>query len=201
MRNRRAPLVAGIAGGLVVLLAVLLLALPKRTQVSDARRQLEQVQSETSALQSQLRVLEDARANAPAARADIQKTDVQVPPSVNLPVAILMLRSAAEHSGVDFTDIAISTPTTATNGPFSSIPITMTLDGTYFSLAEFAFRIETLPRAAKALTASISPGTGGSTITPASNELTMQFSMELYTSDTSAGPGSVPGPSTGSVGA
>jgi Tfp pilus assembly protein PilO len=191
MSGRRSPIIAGIAVAVVCILAVVFLVLPKKAAVSDAQSQLDTVKSQTAQLQVQLQSLADAKAQAPAARHTIRRVQQQVPPTADEPGLILLLRNAAERSAVDFTDISVSTPLTSTDSTFSTIPVTMSLTGTYFSLDEFLFRIETLPRAAKVLTGSISPGTSDTVL---ANELTMQISMEMYTSDISAGPGSVPGP-------
>jgi Tfp pilus assembly protein PilO len=200
MGGRKAPIIAGAASAAVVLVAVLLLVFPKRDQVSTARGLLEDEKARTAQLQTELQTLQEAKANAPRSRAEIRKVETEVPPTVDLPGLILTLKAAQERAGVDFSDIAVSNPTVSTIGGFSAIPVTITLDGTYFSLAEFALRIESLSRAAKVLTASISPQTGGSTLVPLLNELTMEMSLEVYTSDTSAGPGSAPAPA-GSAGA
>ena len=65
--------------------------------------------------------------------------------------------------------------------------------GTYSDVTAFSYRIETLPRAAKITALSLSPGATPTT-TGASPLLTMTATIEAYTSDTSAGPGSEPGP-------
>jgi len=190
MSGRRSPIIAGVAAVVVCALAVFFLVMPKRSEVSDARDQLDQVKAQTTTLQSQLQSLIDAKDQAPKARQTIRRVDQEIPPTVDEPGLILLLRNAAERAGIEFTDISVGSPVTSDTSSFSSIPVTMTLSGTYFSLDEFLFRLETLPRAAKVLNGSISTSTS-STL---ANELTMQISIELYTSDTSAGPGSVPGP-------
>ena len=63
------------------------------------------------------------------------------------------------------------------------------------ALADAAlFRLETLPRAAKVTNVSISPGGGTETTTTTTGpqSLSMQLSVNFYTTDTSAGPGSQP---------
>jgi Tfp pilus assembly protein PilO len=191
--GRRSPIIAGVAAVLVCALAVFFLVLPKRAEVSDAQKQLDTVRNETAQLQAKLNALVDAKAQAPAARRTIRRVEQEIPSTADEPGLILLLRHAAERSGVDFTDLAVSVPTASSTASFSTIPVSITITGTYFSLDEFMFRIETLPRAAKVLAGTISAATSG-TVGSTTNELTMQISMEMYTSDTSAGPGSVPGP-------
>ena len=54
------------------------------------------------------------------------------------------------------------------------------------------YKIETLPRAAKVLSVGISPGV--STGTSTTSALTLTATLDMFTADTSAGPGSTPGP-------
>lgn len=198
MSGKRAPVFAAIGAGLVVLLAVFFLVLPKRSEVSAARTELETVRQQTAQLNVQLATLNEAKANAPQAREQIREVDNQLPPTLDEPGLILLLKNSIERSGIVFSDIAVSTPTPGSTGTFSTIPVTISLEGTYFSLAEFLYRIETLPRAAKVLSGSIASTTESSSTTI---PLTMQLALELYTSDVSAGPGSEPGPTSGVTGA
>jgi Tfp pilus assembly protein PilO len=190
--DRRAPVFVAVAAGLVLVLAVFFLVLPKRNQVSEARAALETVQQETAQLRTQLAILNAAKANAPEAHKQIRDVNNQLPPTVDEAGLLRLLKNSVEDSGIEFADISVSNPVLSGSGGFSTIPVTISLEGTYFSLAQFLHRIETLPRAAKALTGAITAGTTTSTGT----SLAMQISMELYTSDVSAGPGSEPGPST-----
>ena len=201
MSNKRAPVVAAIAAGLVALLAVFFLVLPKRHQVSEARGDLEGIKQQTDQLNVQVQALIEAKGQAPQAHREIREVDNQLPLTVDEPGLILLVKNAVERSGIEFADISASTPSLAASGGFSTIPVTISLEGTYFSLAEFLYRIETLPRAAKALTGSIAPSGGAAITTTTAASLTMQLSLELYTSDLSAGPGSEPGPTSGRSGA
>jgi Tfp pilus assembly protein PilO len=199
MSNKRAPILAAIAAAVVALLAVLFLVLPKRNEVSEARAQLESVRQQTTQLNAQLAALNAAKANAPQARAEIRAVDNQLPPTLDESGILLLLKNSVERSGIEFADIAVSSPTLGSTGEFSIIPVTITLDGSYFSLASFLNRIETFPRAAKVLSGSTTVSTAPSS--PSTIPLTMQLSMELYTSDVSAGPGSEPGPTREASGA
>jgi Tfp pilus assembly protein PilO len=191
LSDKRAPVFAAIGAGLVALLAVFFLVLPKRHEVSDARAELENVRQQTAQLNVQLASLNEAKANAPQAREQIQDVDDQLPPTMDEPSLILLLKNSVEQSGIEFADITVSAPTPGSTGAFSTIPVTMSLEGTYFSLAIFLAHIETLPRAAKVLAGSITSSTGSPSSTVV---LTMQLTLELYTSDVSSGPGSEPGP-------
>lgn len=197
--NRRGPIVAGAAVGVLALLAVVLLLLPKMREVGEAREQLAAAQDEEQSLQNQLRALQEAREEAPRVRDAIRRLETQVPPTADLPGMIRLLAGAADRAAVDFFSVAPGTPT-ATEAGFSVVPAQIQVTGGYFSLDEFLYRLETLPRAVKVTSLQISAGGGGEAGT-ASGELSMQLSVEFYTTDVSSGPGSTPGPTEGAAAA
>jgi Tfp pilus assembly protein PilO len=178
------------------LLLVFFLVTPKMGEVSEARAELDEARNEQQTLESQVRALEDARDSAAVARQTIAEVDQQIPPTADLPGLILLVQNAAVGSGLDLVTVTPGSPTFNAEAGLSVIPVSVNGTASYFDVAEFLFRIETLPRAAKTLTVSLAPGGDATTTTIGSLELAMTASVELYTSDTSAGPGSIPGPTT-----
>ena len=194
--NRRAPIVAGVIVVAVALLAVFLLVLPKMSDVTATEEELQTAEDQEVALAAQLDALEDAQAAAPETEQEIAAIDAQVPPTANLPSLFLLLQGAADRSAVDFFSFTPGTPAPNADGTYSIIPSQVTVSGGYFAIDEFLFLLETLPRAAKVTTLAVGPSaaaTGGTT-TSTSN-LQLQVTVEFYTTDVSAGPGSIPGPS------
>jgi Tfp pilus assembly protein PilO len=199
MRGRRGPLIAVAGVGLLSLLLVFFLVTPKMGEVSDARAELDDARNEQATLESQLQALQDARDDAGAARQTIAEVDRQIPPTADQPGYILLLNNAALGSGLDVLTVTPGTPTFDAESGLSVIPVGLSTTGSYFDIAEFLFRIETLPRAAKTLDVALTSATEGDTgtaTTVTTLELSMTANIELYTSDTSSGPGSVPGPTT-----
>jgi Tfp pilus assembly protein PilO len=190
--GNRAPILAGVIMAVIAVLAFLLIVNPKRAEVADAQGKLEEAQSQELTKVAQRATLQQAQAEAPANRKIIRQVEQQLPPTADPQGFILLLKNAAVKAGVDLTQEAIQTPVAGESG-VTKIPITITLNGTYFSLDEFLFQLETLPRAAKVINVSIASGATGDATT-VSGTLTMQATVELYTTDISAGPGSIPGP-------
>ena len=65
------------------------------------------------------------------------------------------------------------TPGTPTLDPVTGLsvaPLAITASGTYFSLTEFLYSLETLPRATKVLNVAIAPGTGGEATTTTTDD-------------------------------
>lgn len=190
MGNRRAPIVAGVAVAAVLLLAIVFLVLPKMGQVGDAQDELDQAMSEEATLRSQLAALQQAQVDAPAARETIRRVQQAIPPTADQQGMILLLQNAADQSGVDLFTVTPNTPVFDDATGLSTITTAITVNGSYFAIDQFLFRIETLPRAAKVTSVTLAPGGTDTGV----SQLTMQASVDLYTSDTSAGPGSIPGP-------
>jgi Tfp pilus assembly protein PilO len=190
--GRRAPLIAAAAGVALSALVIVLLVLPKRGQVAEARKDLDAARETTTQLQAELDALLAAQEQAPQANRTIRRVDQFVPPTVDEPGALRLFQNAADSADVELTSLSFGTPTAAETGGFSTIQLSVSVTGTYFSIQEFLYDIETLRRAAKVSQVSLAPaGTGGA------GELSMQSTIEIYTQDTSAGPGSVPGPTEG----
>jgi Tfp pilus assembly protein PilO len=190
--NRRAPIIAGVGVIALALLLVFFLLLPKSHEVSDAHSQLTDLRSQQEVLESQKAALEDTRNRAPEARRTIREVQEQIPPVANLPGLILLLQNAATSAGLDIVSLSPGNPTLAPSGDISVISVSLSTIGTYFEVTDFMHRIETLPRAAKVTALSLAPSAAA--VVGSVPELTVTGTIELYTSDTSAGPGSSPGP-------
>jgi Tfp pilus assembly protein PilO len=186
VQGRRAVVVAGVGAGVLALLLVLFLVLPKMGQVTEAQQELEDTQAQQDTLSVQLNALRQARDEAPENEAAIREVDAKVPPTADLPGVILLLRNAAAVSGVQVLSLTPATPSTAETGGFSSISVSASGDGSYFALVKYLHEIETLPRAATVQSIDLNPTEG--------SILSFAATITLYTSDVSSGPGSEPGP-------
>jgi Tfp pilus assembly protein PilO len=193
--NRRAPIIAGVIAALVALLAVFLLVLPKMGEVSTAQDELQTAEDQEVTLAAQLNALQDAQAAAPETEQEIAAIDAEIPPTADLPSLFRLLQGAADRSAVDFFSFTPGTPVPNAVGSFSTIGSQVTVSGGYFAIDEFLFLLETLPRAAKVTTLAVTPAAAASTTTTSTSTLQLQITVEFYTTDLSAGPGSVPGPS------
>jgi Tfp pilus assembly protein PilO len=185
MRGRRAVVVAGVATAFLAVLLIVFLVLPKMSQVSDAQQELEASFTERETLSSRLAALRQAREEAPENQAAIRRVDQQVPPTADLPGLILLLRNAATGAGVQVLTLTPASPTPSEDGAFSSLSVSTSGEGTYFSVVDYLYSIETLPRAATVESLELSPSEG---------TLAFVATITLYTSDVSSGPGSEPGP-------
>jgi Tfp pilus assembly protein PilO len=177
----------------VLVLVAFFLVLPKMGQVKDANAALDLAVTTRSTLESQLAALQQAEADAPKNNETIRKVDQAIPPTVDQQGFILLLQNAAIQSSVDLFTLTPSIPVFDPATGLSTVANTLSVNGSYFAITEFLFSIETLPRAAKVTSVNISPGEN-------SGSLTLSAGVDIYTSDSSAGPGSSPGPTSGGTG-
>ena len=200
MNGRRAPIIAGAAAILVAVLAVILLVLPKMGEVSQTEEELQAAQDEEISLDAQLRALQEAQAAAPETEAEIARIEDEVPPTADLPALFRLLQGAADQAAVDFFSFTPGSPAPDATGAYSTISSSISVTGSYFAIDEYLFLLETLPRAAKVTTISVTPAsTDAEGTTASTGTLSISLTVEFYTTDASAGPGSIPGPTQGAV--
>ena len=190
MDNQRAPLFVIIGAVVLGVLLVVFLVLPEMGKVSKAKEDLASAQAKEQTLTVQKNALEDTKANAAENRKTIQEVHHKIPPTADEAGLLLLVQGAALDSGFPLINIGPSTPTFDDATGLSTIVMSVTGTGTYSDVTAFTYRIETLPRAAKITSLTLSPGTTTGTGSPL---LAMSATIEAYTSDTSAGPGSEPG--------
>jgi Tfp pilus assembly protein PilO len=195
--NRRAPAIAAGIAIVVALLLIFLLVLPKMREVSVTEEQLRASQDQEDALAAELRALQQAQQQAPETEQEIAAIDDAIPPTADLPALFRLLDSAASRAAVDFFSFTPGTPVVDPTSQYSTISSQVTVTGGYFAIDEFLFLLETLPRAAKVTTIAMT-GTSTTEETTTSS-LQLQMTVEFFTTDTSAGPGSIPGPSVGTT--
>ena len=195
--NRRAPIVAAAIAVVVALLLIFLLVLPTMRDTTETDEQLQAAEDEEFALAAELRALEQAEQDAPETEEDLAVIDAAIPPTADLPELFRLLDSAASRAAVDFFSFTPGTPVVDPTSRYSTISSQVTVTGGYFAIDEFLFLLETLPRAAKVTTVVVTGATTTGEITTSS--LQVQMTVEFFTTDTSAGPGSVPGPSVGTT--
>ena len=179
--TRRGPVLAAVGGIALIVLMVALVIMPKASQVREKRDEVEAARQQEAQLQVRLEQLRALAQEAPKNRRRLARLDAALPPRADLPGLIRLLNGIADKSGVDWMSIAPSTPT-ASQFTVAVVPAQITVAGRFFSVDQYLYRLENLPRAAKVTSIQVSPGGGGL------QYLQVALSVEFYTTDPSAGP-------------
>ncbi len=192
MDNPRAPIFAAVGGVVIAILLVVLLVLPKMGQVSTAKEDLAAAASQEQTLETQKGALEDTKAQAPENKQTIAEVHSKIPPTADEAGLIQLINLSALDAGLDLTQLSPSPPVFDSATGLSTIVLSFSAIGTYNEVTEFSYQIESLPRAAKITSMTLSPA--GVTDSLGNQVLTVSLQIDAYTSDASAGPGSTPGP-------
>lgn len=185
----RGPL---IFGGSVLLAAMVLVfgfLLPRGREVSALRDGVGIERAELEQMEFRLR---DLRAADPVdLKAEALAYRELIPAGSELPEFLALLEQLADQSGVSVSSVNVGVPGAAASSPVTSIGFTLAVSGDYFSLARFLFAIEHAPRLIRTTTISVVRGQG--------QGLSMSLSIQTFTTDPNAGPGSDPavGPEVG----
>lgn len=190
MGSRRAPIIAAVGVVIVAILFFLILVLPKMHSVSDAQDQLNQAHQQQTTLEVRKAALEQAKLDAPKNQHVINNVHKRIPPVADEPGLIQLLNGAAVSAGIELVSLTPSNPVFDATTGLSTITVAVSATGSYFDITQFMFNIETLPRAAVVTTLTLAPVDQ----TSAEPVLTMSATVNTFTSDSSAGPGSEPGP-------
>jgi Tfp pilus assembly protein PilO len=183
--NKKPALIAALIGAVVSVVLVVALITPKAGQVRAKQKEIVTAQQEQASLQAELEQLQAAAKDAPKDRKRLAVLKSQIPPTADLPGLIRLLNTSADRSGVDFQTIAPGQP--SASGTFSVIPVQVTVVGGFFAVDQYLYLLETLPRVSKVISVALAPGPNGAP------QLSMNITADFFTTDVSAGPGSVPG--------
>jgi len=187
VNSKRGPLIAAVVGVGLIVLVVAGLILPKGSAVRAKNQQVAKAQQQEMSLVAQLSELKADAEKAGQAHRQIAKFQAEVPPTADLPGLIRLLNSTADRAGVDFMSVTPSQPALSVDSKYSTVPTQINMGGSYFALDQFLFRLENLSRIANVSSITVSPTSADG------SQLTLTMSAAFYTTDLSAGPGSIPG--------
>jgi Tfp pilus assembly protein PilO len=152
---------------------------PKRAHAADLRTQAAAKERANSLLQVQLSTLKAQAKDLPKQQAKLAAVAAKIPNNSAMPTLIRALNSAADDTGVELVSVApsVATPvagaaapaaaTTAASaasapssvGALQSIQLSLGIVGSYFQVAEYLDRLESLQRAFRVTGFTLAPGT------------------------------------------
>jgi|SRR5438105_6981158 len=186
--KRKETLIVGAVGVVLAILMVLVLIKPKANAVHAKQAEVVTAQAQQQSLLTTLAQLKADEKDAPADRKLLAGLRAKIPPTADLPGLIRLLNKAADQANVDFLTITPSAPTTSTDGQVSIIPVQLMVTGGFFSIDQYLFQLESLARISTVTNVSLNGGTSGGT------QLQASLTVNFFTTDLAAGPGSNPAP-------
>ena len=147
-RNDRNLLILGIL--IILLLAVgyyFLLFSPLRSEFVQRSEEQASKEQQLQQLQQQVAELEEIARNAPEIERQLLELSKRIPTQPEIPTFVVQVEEVAREAGVTQVSIEPGTPEPPpAGGDFSTIPITMSFEGTYEQLQDFVGRILNLVR-------------------------------------------------------
>ena len=139
-RGREIYIITAVVAVVLIVAWYFLLFSPKQRELSDLEQQVESAQSALSVAQQEVVKLESYKKTAPQSRAEIVRLGKMLPESEGIPGLIIELTKTAEASGVAVT--GITRGTTTDGSPFGIQTLTLQVNGRYFDVEDFLYRLE-----------------------------------------------------------
>lgn len=164
---------------------------PQANKISDTAAQADAARQRGEELQLELDRLEALREQAPQLRERAAVLDAAMPTvDPKLAEFILQVQDAATTSGIEWISISPTPPTPATGVEnVSQVAVALSIEGGYFQVQDFLVRLETLSRAVKIGTVSLSP----SELPILSSSLSMQIFVSTAPATPAPAPAATPG--------
>lgn len=176
-------MIAAVATVFSVLAFWLFVLAPRGSEIEALKGEILSAGADLDSLDAQLATLQGI--DPQALQAELAGYRTQIPPTADERGIIQALLDASRTAGVSFDGLQFNNGGASSLGPVSVINVSFNANGAYFDLARFLFELEHLDRLAYVRTMSVSPGQAG---------LTLALSVDMFTTDTSVGPGSDPAP-------
>lgn len=136
-----------------------LLELPKIRQLSELETKRSQKEQEIKTTQAELDRLEAQLKELPKMKEEVETLKQKMPAEANLPTIIRDIQTMSDQAGVDFLSIKPSAPTQQSG--YGEVPLEVTINGVFFDLVDFLYRVQTLSREVKVTSVSVEAGEAG----------------------------------------
>jgi len=193
----RDEIIVGVVA-IVLVVAILFVALvrPQLAQLGKIGETRQEEEGRIKSAQAELGLLKAARSEALQVQADLIKVSNQVPDSPQVPSLVVEIQDLANVAGIKFVQIQPQPMTAA--GDYTTLPLTLTLQGQFFDVVDFMYRLQHLTRELRVADLDLSAETQGTEGEASDNALTLKITANAFVM------GSVPGalapagaPSTG----
>lgn len=129
---------------LVLLVGWMIVLAPKQKQISNLGSQTEAVRQQIADDLSRAST-QRSTASAPTIKvADVYKLQTAMPSIVDMPDLLLELDQVAKAAGVSMQTIQPAAPADGVGGDFSTVPITLTVAGNFYSVTDLLYRLRNL---------------------------------------------------------
>jgi len=140
LRGKEIYLIAALVAVVLIVAWYFLLFSPTRADIAALDDQIASEQAALSQAQQEVARLEQYKKTAPQSRADIVRLSKALPGSEGVPSLLVELGNTAGSSGVNL--VSITRGTTQEGTPFGIQAVNLTVEGQFFDLEDFFYRLE-----------------------------------------------------------
>lgn len=140
VKGKEIYIIAAVVAVVLIVAWYFLLLSPTRTKIADTDDQIATQTTSLNGLKAEVARLEEYKKAAPQSRAEIVSLGKMLPGTEGVPSLIIELGQTAEASGVDMVNLSPGTVQVGT--PFGIQLITLQVEGTYFDVEDFMYRLE-----------------------------------------------------------
>ena len=139
-RGREIYIITAVVAVVLIVAWYFLLFSPTQQKLSDLDQQIDSANAALVSANSQVKQLEMDKKTAPQSRAEIVRLGKMLPVSEGIPGLIIELTKTSEASGVTVT--SITRGTTTVGSPYGIQTLTLQINGRYFDVEDFLYRLE-----------------------------------------------------------
>jgi Tfp pilus assembly protein PilO len=140
LRGKEIYIIAAVVAVALVVAWYFLLFSPTKNEINSLNDQISAEQTKLAQAKQEVARLEQYKKIAPQSRADIVRLSKALPGSEGVPSLIVELGDTAEASGVSL--VNITRGETKEGTPFGIQAISLQVEGQYFDLEDFIYRLE-----------------------------------------------------------
>ena len=140
LRGKEIYIIAAVVAVVLIVAWYFLLLSPTRSDVASLEDQISQEQTTLAQTKQEVARLEQYKKTAPQSRADIVRLGKALPGSEGVPSLIVELGKTLDASGVKL--VNFTNGATQQGTPFGVQVVTLQVEGQYFDLEDFFYRLE-----------------------------------------------------------
>lgn len=137
-------LVTAIVLAVLIVVFVVFFILPKVVQTGSSSVEEQSALSQLNAAKSSYGQLEELKKTSRKTEYQLMTLERQAPSDAELPSLLMQLQDTSAKSGINFMSIKPTAP--VQKNDYQEVPLAIEIDGYFFSLLDFVYRVEKLPR-------------------------------------------------------
>lgn len=144
LKPRQQVLITAIVLAVLIVVFVVFFIVPKVVQVGSSSVEEQSALSQLNAAKSSYGQLEELKKTSRKTEYQLMTLERQAPSDAELPSLLMQLQDISAKSGINFMSIKPRAP--VQKNDYQEVPLEIEINGYFFSLLDFVYRVEKLPR-------------------------------------------------------